>query len=702
MPPINLQRPTLVDIESFPRGHERRLAGVNNRIIGEVYEDAASDAPIIMAAIRWSMLRLFRSRFATEVGIGKATVAQMEGNRPEGSRLQRDVYTKVIHYLTPARIGQDVREQLLKAFVPGDGTLDFEERVGYEVGFAKMLEIIGIGDKAWYQRRKMNVISDPGELIHLVGEAYAGKKKGQPELRELRMQQAMKTWTDETVGRYRARTLEEPLAQLLTDLELLCVRDHHSSFSVRTICDLTGCTEDTAADLLNARLLSWERVEPVIDAVYGAGGDIHDAWMDAEEGESHRERFATTFTDIRDRNGIRNAELTACLGVVAPEERIDGYEVNRTEGFRPSGEVRRAIQLGSFFGQVQMRSLVGLVSRHSAESSYLEYIFRAERVRHYRRTGSVLKGDRLDLRIDREWNGVDLEALARENLRPDTHEDEIVAEAKRLNGMEIAHGIGGEASDDLVSPLRRTVDRMGQERLDVVLLKQREQRGEVASAACAEAKTVKDFVFALREWLGSLREVQRRISDNTPDRSMKLSQPRMHRMLSGKTVPTLPILRNMSQALLGTDLPESVRQDWYDQFAERGSFRGDHIVESPVERALATVVASCEASPAAFAERTTMNTKLFWMTLRPSERCPELLWENVEIVLLGADIGPTKPTWCLLKKVMKDGKTFRSALQSTVQVMQNQRRTISPSTLIGVSWEQLKTVGVKRPKEEKK
>ncbi len=700
MPPIDLQRPSLVDIETFPKGHERRLAGVNNRVIGEVYENAASDAPKIMAAIRWSMLHLFRSRFAEAVGIGKATVAELEKNRPEGSRPQRDVYTKVIHYLTPARIGHDVREQLLKAFVPGDGTLDFEERVGYEIGFAKMLELIGIGDKAWYQRRKMSTIADPGELIHLVDKAYAGKKKGQPELRELRMEQAVKTWTDETVGRYRARTLEEPLAQLLTDLELLCVRDNHSSFSVRTICELTGCTEDTAADLLNARLVPWERVEPVVDVVYGAGGDMYDMWREAEEGGSHRAHFATTFTDIRDKNGIRNAELTACLGVVAPEDRIDGYEVNRTEVFRPSGEVRRAIQLGSFFGQVQMRALVGLASSHSAQWSYLEGIFRAERERHYRRTGSALKGDRLQLRIDREWNGIGLEALARANLQQDAHDDEIAEEVKRLNGMEIAHGIGGEASDDLVSPLRRTVDRMGQERLEEVLLKQRELRGEVASSACAEAKTVKDFVFALREWLGSLREVQRRISDNTPDRSMKISQPRMNRMLSGKTVPTLPILRNMSQALLGTDLPESVRQDWYDQFAERGSFRGDHIVESPVERALATVVASCAASPAEFAERTTMNTKLFWMTLRPSKRCPELLWENVEIVLLGADIGDTKPTWWLLKKVVKEGMKFRPALQSTVTKMQNKSMKVSPHSLIGVSWEQLKTVGVKKPKEQ--
>jgi hypothetical protein len=156
----------------------------------------------------------------------------------------------------------------------------------------------------------------------------------------------------------------------------------------------------------------------------------------------------------------------------------------------------------------------------------------------------------------------------------------------------------------------------------------------------------------------------------------------------------------MSQALLGTELPESVRQDWYDQFAERGSFRGDHIVESPVERALATVVASCAASPAEFAERTTMNTKLFWMTLRPNERCPKLLWENVEIVLLGADIGPTKPTWWLLRKVVKEGMAFRPALQSTVAQMQNKHIRITPHSLIGVSWEQLKTVGVKRPKEE--
>ncbi len=701
MPPINTQRPALVDIQKFPKGHERRLAGVNNRVIGEVFENTTSDAPKIMAAIRWSMLRLFRSRFAHEVGIGKATVAELERDRPEGSRPQRDVYTKVIQYLTPERIGHDVREQLLQAFVPGDTTLDLEERIGFEIGFTKMLEIIDIGDKAWYQRRKMGVIADPGELIHLVDKAYAGKKKGQPELHDLRMEQAMRTWTNETVGRYRSRTLEEPLAQLLTDLQLYCVRDHRSTFSVRTICDLSGCTEDTAADLLNARLVPWERVEPVVDEVYGAGGDIHSAWMEAEETERHRERFSTAFTNIRDANGIRNTELTACLGVVAPEKRIDDYEVHRTEGYRPSSEVRRAIELGSFFGQVQMRALVGLVSGNAAEGMDLERIFRMERERHYRRTGSALEGRRLQLRIDREWNGVDLEALARGNVRSDAHDDEVSVEAKRLNSIEIAHGSGGEASDHLVRPLQSTVDRLGQQRLEEVLLRQRERRGEVASAACSEATTVQGFVSALREWLGSLRTMQQRISDATGDRSLKLSSQRMTRVLAGDSVPTLPILQNMSNALLESDLPEIVKQDWYDKFAERGSFRGDHIVESPVERALATVVASCAASPVAFAEeRMSSSPKLFWTTLRPNDRCPEIRWENVEAILLAADIGPTKPTWWLLRKVVKEGMAFRPALQSTVAQMGNKNMRVTPHALIGVSWEQLKTVGLKKPKEQ--
>jgi len=701
MPPIDLRQPALVDIESFPPGHDRRLAGVNNRVIGEVFLQTRTDAPKVLAAIRWSLLHLFRSHFAANVGIGKATAAQIEKDRPDGSRPQRDVYTKVIQYLTPERIGHDIREQLLKAVVPGEGTLDFEERVGYEDGFTRMLEIIGIGDKAWYQRRKMNVIADPGELLHLVGKAYAGTKKGRPKLRELRMQQAMLTWKDETVGRYRARTLEEPLARLLTDLELLCVRDHNASFCVRTICDLTRCTEDTAADLLNARLVPWERVEPVADALYGGDCEVHSAWMGAEEGDSYRERFATMFTDIRDHHGIRNPDLTACLGIVAPEHRIEGYTANRTEGYRPSAEVRRAIQLSSFFGQVQMRALVGLVSQTAAEGVDLERIFRLERERHYRRTGSALAGERLQLRIDREWNGVTLEALACAQSEHTLHDNQVADEAKALTNIEIAHGAGGEASDHLLPALRSAVDCLGQQHLEEVLQQQRIRRGEVASTACAQATTVKGFVLALRDWLGSFRKVQQRISDNTTDRSLKLSQPRMKRILSGETMPTLPILMNMSQALLSTDLPERVRQDWYDQFAERGSFRGDTIVESPVERALATVVASCALSPAVFAEqRMAMSAQLFWSTLHPNSRCPKLQWQNVEAILLAADITSSKPTWGLLRKVVNEGMQFRSALQSTVAQMNNKRMRVTPHSLIGVSWEQLKTVGVKKPKDK--
>lgn len=699
MPSIDLRRPALVDIETFPPGHDRRLAGVNNRMIREVFSETETDAPKVLAAIRWNLLHLFRSRFAAAVGIGKATVADMERDRPEGSRLQRDVYTKVIQYLTPRRIGHDVREQLLSALVPGGSTLDFEERVGYEIGFTKMLTIIGIGDKAWYQRRKSEVIADPGELMHLVDEAYPGKQPEQADLRELRMTQAMDTWKKQTAARYHSRTLEEPLGELLTDLELLCVRDHQVPFCMRSICDITGCSEDTAADLLNARLVPWDKVEPVADALYGASADIRVAWAEAEKGESHRERFGDACTTIRDGNGLSNAELSACLGVVAPEDRIEGYTADRTEGYRPSAEVRRAIQLRSFFGQVQMRSLAALVSQTADESITLERIFRAERERHYRRTGSVLAGDRLALRIDREWNGVSPEALARMRLGDRARSAALEEEVKRINGIEIGHGSGGEASDHLLPELRAAVDALGTERMEQAIQTQRERRGEVASAACSEAKNVRGFLQALRDWLRSYREVQRRVSDATPERHLKLSQPRMAQIIAGDVVPTLPILRNMAQVLLGTDLPSAVEEDWYDQFAERGALRGTEGIEDPVERMLATVVGSSAPSPVAFAEeRMTGNPKLFWMTLRPNARCPEISWENVEAILLAADITQQHPTWRLLKRVVRGGEDFEGALRALIRRLGKERRIVSPSKILGVSWRQLTEAGAKRPK----
>jgi DNA-binding XRE family transcriptional regulator len=701
MSTINLRRPPVVDITSFPPGHDRRLAGVNNRIIGEVYAETQTDAPKILAAIRWKLLHLFRSRFAEAVGIGKATVAEMERDRPEGSRLQRDVYTKVVQYLTPERIGQEVREQLLQAFVPGSTTLDFEERVGYEIGFTRMLELIGIGDKAWYQRRKTDVVADPGELMHLVHHAYPGKREEQVDLRTVRMKQAMDAWKQQTAERYRSRTLEEPLGQLLTDLELLCLRDNSIPFSVRSICDLTGCTEETASDLLNARLVPWERVEPVADALYGASADFHNAWAEAEEDDRHRERFDQAFTAIRDGNGMTNAELVACLGVVAPEHRRKGYAAERTEGYRPSAEIRRAIQLGSFFGQVQMRALTELVAESAGEGVELERIFRLEREHHYRRTGSAVTGDRLHLRIDREWNGVTLEMLAQANLGAHARPDAVEEEVKRLNGIEIAHGSGGVESDHCIADLRRAIRTIGTQQCEEAARKKRERRGEVAPGACSGATTVQGFMQALHDWLRSFRKVQRTISNETQDRSLKLSQPRMTKILSGTVVPTLPILENMSRALLGTPLPSAVKADWYDQFAERGALRGSEKVSDPIERILATVVGEKAASPVAFAEeRMTGNAKTFWMTLRPNTRCPKIRWENVEAILLGADITSAKPIWWLLRKILKEEMKFRSALQSTVAIMTNKKMKVSPSTLIGVSWEQLSNVGVRKPKDQ--
>lgn len=567
-----------------------------NPLLEHVFAETSTALPKLIAQVR-TQLRLQPEAMAQAAGLSAYRYAPTERDAPDATKGTIDRYTGVLNAWRVRGVSEDVREQCLR-LLNGDTTLyAFYLRMGADLGFETVNGQIPNIWTRWQQRVKVPDGLPPAvpnvlEVLTHVATAYATTDDAPKELQERyrqRREEADRLWQAEAEVMYEARTIPAPLRRFLVAAERYLAVEHHCTLTAKALREHLGFSLPQAQRLLICESVPWDAVELAVGDV-GLGTDVGfaRAWLDMVAEDEARDSYERGVYQALGRRGYTLADCARWLGITT-----DGSK----DQSRADNVVRTALDQGTNSAQVPPCALIALVAADAADGDRLTEVYRRDRERYYRRTGSWLRGPGLELRLRREWagEGVALKPLA-DYLRGVLSKP--VTE-KQLQQMEEKPD---QADDAVRAEVLSALDALAAQRIRMAC-----ERRSIEERETEERlgwKSVRSLTAAIMEVHGGAKPVSRLLRAEAEEQSLWLSAADVQRVAEGTLVPPLPVLCRLAQVGGNRPLPGRVTDTWFHAYPAWLRDRPQDPVLSTLARMLLTMIARVDAgNPRAFYEQ---------------------------------------------------------------------------------------------------
>lgn len=603
---LSLNTPVLLSEESL-RGHALRSVQHMNRILLEVFARTETPLPKLIAQVRTN-LGLPRKPFAALVGLSCNGYTPAESDRGEHTQAHHNRYTKTLDAWRNKGIAEGIREQCLE-LLENNATLNsFYRRMGFDLGREEVERRIPSIWSTIDQRTRRPEGMPPTvpsylevlrhiDVLYPRKTSHAGPDMVANERRRRRLLQAEDIWSREQTSTLLARRLEEPLVRVLVALERDLASRQRTTLTAKVLTEHCGLTPKQAYRLQQCELLPWEVIEPVIRDLFRKGSDLQTlrvAWEQAWREERERPSFSRACAESIKGSGLHMGDIARLLDVKPPEDRSKGYKApKRSQRYRPDNLVRGVIHENANCAQVPVAALIAVVAQNDADRAALTSAYEGERKRYYRRTGSWLSGEGLDVRILRELagEGTTMRGVVERLLPARSSKAQIREECKKF--LRLEHQQQKSRDTATFGDMRQVLQRITDEKVSAALERLAHWKN-IAKAPIA-AQTIQEMTSSFVRIMKGANHVSAVMRENAPEDSLCIPDTLIGAMMRGEYVPPLPVLGHMADSVAKQRLPEEVENDWYDSFPRYLRDRPRLPMRHPLARVLTTMIARIEA-----------------------------------------------------------------------------------------------------------
>lgn len=717
---LDLSEPYVWNVDDF-EGRERMPVARGNTKLEEIYKNTRTKLPKLIASVRWSLLRRPYKEYSDEIGMSINGYKPLEKDPKMAGGAHREKITKLLSYWEGIGISSGIREQLLDLLLNPEllelddsctdllSSIDyireqslqligakemsaFYHRVGYELGHDTVEEKFPSIYNTLWQREKTGTVPDFLELIEFVDTMYAGKSKAMIAKRTMRHAQAAALWREARKNQYRERTVEDPLAIVLTAMEEHLARRHGATLTAKSIGEKLHAGPQDSERLIQSELISTADIAPIARTVMKPDevDDFLQSWDQAFVVELERESFGRQYQAAMNERGLTTPDIGRLLDVKAPEER--GRKAKeRRQRYRPDAEVRNVLFHNHVSSQIPVEALIQLVASDDSHADRLRAAYFTERERYFRRNGYRKSGKGLRMKIERELASASMQMLATTFLPKKQRSDSKIVRKKDLQLQNLERDESGpkEISFEQVFP---KLQQMAAEHSDAAL--DRLSCMDEMPEDLKHFTTVQEMAEKLTKGMKSADAVSEAMRNISIVDSQWLRPDLITQMGNGHFVSALPSLRYMMKAVLDQTLPESVRRDWYERFPrqlEEGLLHFG-IVQHPTAKSVCTVIASKDGNPMDFFKHRvpgvdpTQGTKI----LRDLNEGKRIDWKHIHKDLLAAGLLPSQATYKFIQQLHASGGDVQWALKEAIPLLRRNGVEVHPVNLPGITLEDLK------------
>ncbi len=722
---LPLEEPDLWNVDDF-KGHDRMAVARGNTALAKIFEQTRTKLPKLIASVRWSLLRQPYKDYANAAGMSANGYVPLERD-PKSGGAHREKITKLLSYWEQNGISSGIREQLLDLLLNPD-LLELDEsctdllsgiehvreqslqligakemtafyhRVGYELGHARVEENFPSIYNTLWQRERTGTVPEYLELMNFIDTMYAGRSKDMTSRRTLRHTQAEEMWREARTSQYTDRTIELPLAVLLTLAEKHLAVKHGSTMTAKSIGDEFRTGSLHSERLIQCELIDTVEIEPVARKLLKRkemDGFLQE-WDEAFAAELDRNSFGKQCQDAMNARGLTAADIGRVLGVKSPEER--GLETaGRKQRYRPDAEVRSVLFHNHVSSQIPVEALIQVIAESDEQAGALRAAYFTERERFFKRSGYKKSGEGLRMRIERELANASMKKLATTFVPKTKQGDKKVIREKDLELQRLERNEGGKKTvgfKQVFPVLKEMATGASEEALD--RLSGMDEMDEALKSFSTVDEMAQNLIKGLKG-ADAVSEAMRNIAQRD---SQWLRSDLITKMGEGSFVSALPSLRLMAKAALDQTLPEEVRRDWYERFPKqlREGLLHFGTVSHPTALALCTIIATREANPMDFFQHRvpgvvpTQGTKV----LRNLNDGEEVEWKHLHKYLLAAGLQSHQATYKYVQQLHASGGDMKGVLKEIVPQLRLNGLEVHPVNLPGATLDDLKGHRVKK------
>ena len=695
---IDIDEPTLIPVgddegvEQENRELERIFAQT-----AELYPALNVQLPRLVATVRWSLLAMSRGEFSDASGLNGRTVYNLEAKVRPIEHVRRENIATLVASWSKHHISQDVCDQLLDIFQEHYGGIHgLYRRLQFECGSKRFEQKTGLSSGSLSRRTKSHTVPSYHEVHTIIQTLFAGSTV--KTLRDRRTLQAQHVWREEKQSQLTERELEHPLTQFLIALEIFCAEKYTSVLSGPTLTNrlpkTLQLTSYAARSLINGQLIPWEKVEHLAKKVLQKEeyATVKEAWLEAWDTEQQRTTFESLFRKTMKEYGVHMRDISYALNILDSQDRGTARkkDVDRKLPFRESANLSHVLSGGSFYDQATARAMVAALTEDENEQDALHEAFRDERRRFYRRSGSDLQGERLEMTIDREWNGVTPECLAETVLRaqPQSSED-MPTLAKRIRRIEWGTARADEVKKGEVSMLREKTWQAGEDPVQRIPARQRRADAVPRHLLDVHFSSIADAIGMLRKGTGSYDKISEIIRAHTSDPQLFVGTTNLPRIEKTGFVPPWPVLQSLCDAC-GLTKIEGMRRNWHELFPEQLWTRDRLPLARPLPRLLTTLVYRTEPSLNRFSQERGVPYGQVRHTIAVLENGGWPDWSpNVINILSAADIKRSSVEWRLAQYLYENDDDVSGAVSMLSRQLKREGKDIHPVHLPGITLSEL-------------
>lgn len=698
---LDVRQPRVRSLEGF-ESYAAREVGKGNTILQSIFErtdhcpcEPKSELHRLIATVRWIELQLTRAEFSQETGINTRGVRIMEDPDfgDEGSQ-PRSTMTRVLDYWEQHGIAFGIRNQLLQLLEKkhGGGTMGFYRKLAYEIGPDVFDTTTELTPTILSHRKIISTVPPYLEVFSTVQQLYRGRGKNQTALRNLRASEGKDAWISEKEAQLQKRELEECYRDLLINLEVYMAEQRGHLLTTDNVRKEMGkghnLPAETARNLLNGVWMPWDSVRDTVHLVVpdAERASIQREWDALWEREQSRVTFADTWHRHREMQNISGVDLIYAAGIT--DSHVRGTNAidlgDRVGGFHAYEVIRHVIEEGRVNDQISARALVALVTESKEEAEALKKQYYANKKRFHTRSGHLARGERLDLRIWRHYNGVSQDALARYML-PDANEQEILTYRSRLSNIE-THVI----PDDALEPgelkkIRAAITSIGDQTVCDALSRRRWQS---IPTHCTAFRSVSDVITLLAE----AHRGKSNLIDALRQNGASWSNKYLSKVGAGSVCPDFPKIKKIITTF-DLEVPEAVERDWYVRYADQLSTQ----YARALPRLLMTLIHYHEPSVRDFQRErcSDVSDSAHVQVISGLEAGQWPAWHpRVTRILSAAEITRDSVIWRFAEHLYHHDDHIEKALESVAAQMKREQKDLHPIHLPGITLAELDAISL--------
>lgn len=700
---LDLREPKFVSERSLAsryHGDAKTVAEEGNDELRQSFKATEKEFPSpeaqiarLTSTVRWSVSHDTLGQASETSGLTPLVFRSIEvPTRPLATQ-HRTTLIALLQYFESQEVDEAVREQLLDLYQQhrGGGLWGFLRKLGIE--HADFEKQTGIAHSRIIQAESRNRLLSYAELHDAVHALYPAKENKHTSRRNRRFAEARTAWSVSKGAQLRERTLEEPLIDFLVALEVHCKEqwgDHLSGVTLTEHCGMH--TQFRMPDLLineiiTGELPSWQRITRLAATVLPADrmNDVRDAWLECEGESAKRITLQQAFNHIRTARGITVKDLAEAHGIQSPEQRGKTLKTdNRKQKYRWDREVHNPMDKGGFFAQTSARGTVGCIARTQEEWNALRQLFEEGRRRFYRRSGSELRGEILEMRIAQEWNGVSAEQMHQEFNKERKRAQQSVPPLDRIK--RVAWGYVAPESGELCC-YRNLIEKLGQTRESTVVSRLRVDDDPLENFE--DVSSVTEMISKLAESAKGFKRFDERVNDHAGDvRALHVRSNRLSRIAKGLELPALPLLEHIASSF-NVDMPDAVRRDWFARYPAELQTRTRAPLSKPLPRMLTTLIYAGHLSINDFLAERLPGVTTVPYTVNGLENKERIAWKNVSQILSARDVASDSPQWKFAEALFGNGGDVAKALRAVRGDLRDADQDVHPMNLPGMTPEEL-------------